>query len=38
MDFTYTIGFDTTAYKQLSEKVELPTIEEKKMPFKKFAV
>ena len=38
MDFTYTIGFDTTAYKQLSEKIELPTIEEKKMPFKKFAV
>lgn len=38
MEFTYTIGFNTTDYKQLGGEVELPTIEEKKNPFKQFAV
>ncbi len=36
MMFTYTMGFNTTAYKQLGGKVELPIIEEKRNPFKKY--
>ncbi len=31
--FTYTMGFNTTAYRQLGGKVELPLAEEKKNPY-----
>jgi len=36
MEYTYTIGFNTTAYKKLGGEVELPKIEEHKNPFKEF--